>query len=761
MRTSEEIKAEIEQKFGFFPPFFSPAQQNPQVLENLWQQTLIAYLNNPLSAVFKEKLAAYLSRFCSVPYCMVSHSCTLRPLGLSAHQVLTLLESPPPTQADIEQHLNILTAQPGLLAQLPAPNSALEESLLVCSIFIFLEKEDADRYRTQLRRVLGWENYQHLAAYAAYVKTCHVWMEANPEVSQEADKRVQDNLAQLVAQEPAIAEFFQNYTSKVRQERLNRAIEKAQLAERQRHHQALQESEDRYRRLVELSPDTILIQYQGEIIFINSAGTKLFGAVNPAELVGKLLIEFVHPDDRQAARERMQQINLGKAIPLREEKFIRLDGKAIDTEVIAAPFIYQGNVAAQVVIRDISLRKRLDLERTKLLAREQAARAVAEKANRSKDEFLAIVSHELRSPLNAILGWAKLLRSRTFDANTTNRALETIERNATAQTQLIEDLLDISRIIHGKIQLKPRSIDLMTVIAAAIDTVNLAAHAKNIQLALPQAPTIGFVTGDPERLQQVVWNLLSNAIKFTPAGGRVEIDLATVTPSDSPLSYAQISVSDTGIGIDAEFLPQVFDRFLQADSTSTRAHGGLGLGLAIVRQLVELHGGSIEVDSLGRSKGATFTVKLPLEIGKNHQQTAIDRQAVAPNLEGLRILVCDDEADIRDYEVAVLEIFGAKVFAVSNAATALEVLQSQPLDILLSDIGMPEEDGYTLIQKVRNLPMHIPAIALTAYAREEDRYNAISAGFQMHLTKPVEPNQLVAAIANLVPNRIIEQHQIN
>ncbi|MCL6755394.1 response regulator, partial [Nostoc sp. CCCryo 231-06] len=390
-------------------------------------------------------------------------------------------------------------------------------------------------------------------------------------------------------------------------------------------------------------------------------------------------------------------------------------------------------------------------------AREKAARTVAEKANRSKDEFLAIVSHELRSPLNAILGWAKLLRSRTFDTATTNRALETIERNATAQTQLIEDLLDISRIIHGKIQLKPKSIELVKVITAAIDTVSLAAHAKNIQLIFPQASAIGSIIGDPERLQQVVWNLLSNAIKFTPSGGKVEIDLSTVTPSNSPLDYAQIAITDTGMGIDAEFLPHVFDRFLQADSTSTRSHGGLGLGLAIVRQLVEMHGGNIDVVSLGKGKGATFTVQLPLETLGQHKQFIVTEQEAAISLEGLSILVCDDEADIRDYEVAVLEIFGAKVFAVSSAAAALELLQSQPLDILLSDIGMPGEDGYSLIQKVRNLPLQIPAIALTAYAREEDRKSAISAGFQMHLTKPVEPTQLVAAIASLVKQPTIEQ----
>jgi len=750
MRTSEEIKAEIEDKFGFFPPFFSPAQHNPQVLENLWQQTLIAYINNPLSAVFKEKLSAYLSRFCSVPYCMISHSCTLRPLGLDAHEVLALLDSPPPIEEEIEHHLDILANHPSLMTDLPQPHSALEESLLICSIFIFLEREDADLYRAELRRILGWDNYQHLASFAAYVKTCHVWMEANPEVSYEADKRVQDNFAPQVEQEPALAEFFRTYKEKVKRERLNRAVAQAEQAERRRNMAVLRESEDRYRRLVELSPDTILIQSEGKIVFINSAGAKLLGATSPEQIIGKAVLNFVHENDRPIVQERVNQLQAGNAVPSIEETFVRLDGTTVSVEAVASPFTYQGKLAAQVVIHDISDRKTLERERLALLEREQAARTEAEKANRSKDEFLAVVSHELRSPLNAIMGWAKLLRSRKFDEATTSKALETIERNATMQNQLIEDLLDISRIVHGKVKLNLYPTNLASVVTAALDTVNLAAAAKNIQL-ISHLDQSSLVAGDAQRLQQVVWNLLTNAIKFTPQGGLVEVQLAVT--SDLPSKYVQITVRDTGKGIESEFLPFVFNRFQQADSTSTRSHGGLGLGLAIVRQLVEMHGGTIDVASPGAGLGATFTVSLPLlEASSEDAAQPLIPLSCALSLEGLQILVVDDEADMREYVVTVLKQFGAQVISATSAAQALNVLQSTQLDILVSDIGMPQEDGYTLIRKVRALAAknaQIRAIALTAYARAEDRSHALESGFQVHLAKPITPTELVTAIANL------------
>jgi PAS domain S-box-containing protein len=752
MRTSEQIQAEIEEKFGFFPPFFSPALHNTQVLENLWQQTLIAYIHNPLSAVFKEKLSAYLSRFCTVPYCMVCHSCTLRPLGMKAEEVLQLLEAPPPSVEEIESHLQILAAHESNV--LPEAHSSLEESLLICAIFIFLEGEAAETYRTRLRQILGASSYQHLVAFVAYVKTCHVWAEANPEVSYEADKRVLDNLGFLVAEEPRLSEFFRNYAVKVKQERQTRAERQAILAERQRNLEVLQESEERYRKLVELLPDTLFVQCEGKLVFANSAGVKLLGADNVEQLIGQPVLNFIHSESQEIAKERIQKLKTGKSAPFIEEQFVRLDGSVVNVEVAAFPFLHSGKLAAQVVARDISLRKQAEKERAELLAREQAARAEAESANRSKDEFLAIVSHELRSPLNAMLGWARLLRTRKFDVATMERALETIERNGQAQLQLLEDLLDISRIIRGKIYLNVCTVDILSVINAAIETVQLAADTKSIELlSVVEASSSILVSGDFARLQQVIWNLLSNAIKFTPNGGRITVRSQLID------SIVRISVSDTGKGISADFLPFVFDRFRQADSTSSRKEGGLGLGLAIVRQLVELHHGTVYATSTGERQGSTFTVELPL--CKQSQQLAQQHSPNLPSLAdgttplaGLRILVVDDEADIRDYVTTVLEEYGAQVQEVASVDAALIAVEQARPDLLISDIGMPEEDGYSLIQKMRALAskhgFSLPAIALTAYARDEDRQRALAAGFQLHATKPIEPIKLVISIAKLV-----------
>ncbi|MBD1930489.1 PAS domain-containing protein [Trichocoleus sp. FACHB-69] len=406
------------------------------------------------------------------------------------------------------------------------------------------------------------------------------------------------------------------------------------------------------------------------------------------------------------------------------------------------------------------------IENARLYEAEQNARTQAEAANRVKDEFLAVLSHELRSPLNAILGWAQMLRSRSFDQKTTFRALDTIERNAKLQTQLIDDLLDISRIIQGKLSLNVSQVDLVSPIEAAIETMRLAAEAKSINVKFSildselqvnknpksQIPNPKFlVAGDRNRLQQVIWNLLSNAIKFTSSGGIVEIKLEAIG------SNTQIQVKDTGVGIDADFLPHVFDYFRQADSKITRSFGGLGLGLAIVRNLVELHGGTVSAESLGVGLGATFIVQLPLikdeSISKDEFNSSLIPDFSSLPLEGVRILVVDDEADTREFLTFALEEYGAETIVAASAAEALKALELYNPDVLLSDIGMPEEDGYSLIRKVRSLSLErggsIKAVALTAYAREEDQERAISAGFQMHVAKPVEPAELVAAVSSL------------
>lgn len=396
---------------------------------------------------------------------------------------------------------------------------------------------------------------------------------------------------------------------------------------------------------------------------------------------------------------------------------------------------------------DITERKQSEMERDQLLEQEQAARESAERANRIKDEFLAVLSHELRSPLNPILGWAKLMQSRKFDATKTNEALATIERNAKLQTQLIDDLLDVAKILRGKLSMNVTPVDLVFVIEAAIDTVRTAAVAKEITLhaVLPQ---IGQVSGDAARLQQIVWNLLSNAIKFTPTSGRVEIRLEQID------NQAQIMVSDTGKGIDSNFLPHIFESFRQEDASTTRRYGGLGLGLAIVRHLVEAHGGTIWADSQGEGQGATFKVQLPL-INTKLEKTLLEESSVDElNLEGIRVMSVDDDPDARDLLTVILNQFGAVVLTVTSATEVLANLASFRPDVLVSDIGMPEVDGYMLIQQIRALSPEqggqIPAIALTAYAREGDYQQAIRSGYQRHITKPLDPEELVRAIITLI-----------
>lgn len=385
------------------------------------------------------------------------------------------------------------------------------------------------------------------------------------------------------------------------------------------------------------------------------------------------------------------------------------------------------------------------------------ARQQAEDANRLKDEFLATLSHELRTPLNAILGWSQMLQTRNLGEAEAKKALSTIERNARSQNQLIDDILDVSRIITGKLRLDVQAVDLSNIITAAIDAARPAAEAKNIRLQMLLDPQAGPISGDPDRLQQIIWNLLSNAVKFTPKGGRVQVRLERVN------SHVEIVVSDTGRGIEAEFLPHVFDRFRQSDGSMTRRHGGLGLGLAIVRQIVELHGGTVSATSDGAERGATFTVHLPLLPVRREPESAAPRVHPAtqtgalpgcpPELDGLRILLVDDEADSRDLLNLVIESCGAQVTAASSAAEAFELIKGERFDVLVSDIGMPDEDGFSLIKRIRQLPDeeggNVPAIALTAYARAEDRVQALRAGFQMHIAKPVEPDELVVAAANL------------
>lgn len=397
---------------------------------------------------------------------------------------------------------------------------------------------------------------------------------------------------------------------------------------------------------------------------------------------------------------------------------------------------------------ELARRASLAIDNAQLYRLAQRDRAKAEAANRIKDEFLAVLSHELRSPLNPILGWAKLLRTGRLDGTKTQQALETIERNAKLQAQLIEDLLDVSRILQGKMTLNVAIVNLAATIEAALETVRLAAEAKHIQIQTTFNPISGTVSGDTNRLQQVVWNLLSNAVKFTPTGGRIEVQLEQVG------TYAQIQVKDTGKGISPDFLPYVFDYFRQEDGTTTRKFGGLGLGLAIVRHFTELHGGTVQADSPGQDLGATFTIRLPLNI-VDPEPSSVDRHSEkVTDLAGIHVLVVDDDADMRELAAFTLMQSGAQVATAASAAQALTLLNQSVPDLLLCDIGMPEMNGYSLIRQIRKWSPEqggtIPAIALTAYAGEINQQQALAAGFQMHISKPVEPEELVQAIARLL-----------
>ncbi|HYP29950.1 MAG TPA: ATP-binding protein [Blastocatellia bacterium] len=434
-----------------------------------------------------------------------------------------------------------------------------------------------------------------------------------------------------------------------------------------------------------------------------------------------------------------------------------------------APLVDKDRVIGTItVIDDVTERITSEDQLVRLLGREQAARKEAETANRTKDEFLAIVSHELRTPLNAISGWVQILRQKTAESEFLAHGLEVVERNVKMQTKIIEDILDMSRIITGKLSLTVTRVDLPPVIEAALDAVRITAEAKEIRLEWAFDPDVGQVSGDPGRLEQVVLNLLSNAIKFSPRGGVVRVRLARDE------SHAEITVSDKGKGISKEFLPFVFERFRQADNTSTRQQSGLGLGLAIVHHLVEMHGGTVSAASEGEGKGATFTLRLPVVEGDDEGEPQVRSEGELPvngaapspanggdlsgeqdsKFKGVRVLIVDDDADARDMLGVVLSRFGAEVRKAASVQQALKILEDWRPHALVSDVGMPHEDGYSLIRKVRELePEHgglTPAIALTGYGRPEDRSQLLSAGYKVHMSKPVELIQLVDTIANLV-----------
>ena len=530
------------------------------------------------------------------------------------------------------------------------------------------------------------------------------------------------------------------------------------VTERQRVEEQLRRSEEEIRSLFDLSAiGMALVSSEGGYLRVNRKYCQMLGYPEH-ELLHLTLYDVTHPDDREASHIKLDTSFNGEPEEYSiEKRYVRKDG-AIIWALVNWTIVRddEGHPLHSVAnIQDITARKQAEAEREELLLRERAARETAEAEARSKDEFLAVVSHELRSPLNAILGYAALLRYGSLDAREAKQAVDVIERSGKAQGRLIDDLLDTARIISGKLRLAVGPVDLVSVIEESVQTINPAAEAKDVSLRANLPPEIGQITGDPVRLQQVVWNLLSNAVKFTPQGGRVEVWLERVDP------HIRITVNDTGKGISPGFLPYVFERFYQSDTSSARRHGGLGLGLALAKYLIELHGGTIEAASAGEGQGSTFKVTLPVRAVATPIGEAAGAHVAVKNsgeLAGVRALVVDDEKDARELLKAALKHYGADVIAVSSAAEAYTLITAPPpqerLDVMVADIGMPDEDGYSLIRRVRESEWargaYLPAVALTAYGRAEDRMRALKAGFQMHVAKPVDPDELAVVITSLV-----------
>jgi PAS domain S-box-containing protein len=520
--------------------------------------------------------------------------------------------------------------------------------------------------------------------------------------------------------------------------------------------EALQKSEADFRAIFEIAGTGIAQAdlQTGRLLRVNQKLCDITG-FSEEELLAMTIQELTRPEDREQDFAVYQRMLLGEGEYESERRYARKDGSAVLAYInVVALRDEKGNpIRATVTALDITGRKQAEERLKEALAREQEVRGEAEHANRSKDEFIAMVSHELRSPLNAILGWTTALRRAGYEEELHDRGLEIIERSARMQSQLIDDLMDTARAISGKLRLEVRPMDMAAVIEKAVDVVRPAAEAKGVSLGARLDRNVGQITGDPDRLQQVLWNLLSNAVKFTNKGGSVEVRLERVDP------YAQITVSDTGLGIKPEFLPYVFNRYQQAGTSGGRRAGGLGLGLSLTRQLVEMHGGIVAAESEGEGKGATFTVKLPVRAVYTAETEGALPASGQRALEGAWAVVVDDEADARALITKVLELRGARVTAFGSAREALDLLTDatgpRP-DILISDLSMPEEDGISLIRKLREWERAhggaLPAVALTAFGRAQDRIRALEAGFQTHVSKPAELAELIVVVRSLIKN---------
>ena len=511
--------------------------------------------------------------------------------------------------------------------------------------------------------------------------------------------------------------------------------------------------------IIESADDAIISKtLDGTLTSWNKAAETIFG-YTAEEAVGQSVLMLIPEHLRDEEKMILSKIRAGDRVEHYKTLRRAKDGRLISVSLTVSPIKAADGriIGASKILRDVTSQMQVEAERDALLERETSAREQAEQASRAKDEFLGLLSHELRTPLNSILGWTRILSTHNLDEAAAASALETIDRNAKLQARLIDDMLDVSRIISGKLRLDAQPVDLTSVINAAVETLRPAAEAKRIRMYVTLDFGTGSVLGDPVRLQQVVWNLVSNAVKFVPREGSVRVSLRRVN------SHVEIQVSDSGPGIEEEFLPHVFERFRQGDSTPNKKYAGLGLGLSIVRHLVELHGGTVRAANNAEGEGACFTVFLPVMAVSRSIEQIVERSNATdasfagslsfdspPDLKGVKVLAVDDEADARALLTALFVQCGAEIETCGSAAEALELLEQYNPDVIVSDIGMPGEDGYMLIKKIRESGNKIPAVALTAFARTEDRFQALQAGYNMHVPKPVEPAELALVISRLV-----------
>ena len=719
-RSSEQIKAEIELKFGFVPPFFVPASKTPQVLENLWQQTLSAYVNNPFPTLFKEKLSAYLSRFCAVPYCMICHSCSLRPLGMRAKEVLELLEATVPNSTDIEKHFSKLAGQSDFSIDCLEPNSQIEESLLYCSMYIALP-DCSEHYRLRLRRVLGTVYYQHLVAFIAYIKTCHVWMEAHPEVAYEADKRVIDNFAPLIEDEPSLADFFRTYRERVKRE----------FSERKK-------SEDKIREqaaLLNVASDAINVQtLDNQIIFWNESAERIYGWKQD-EALGQNANQLLYQEVPQL--EQVQQVVQSSGFWEGELRCFNKFGSSI---IVSSRWTLVRNEQGQpksflVVNTDITEKKQLEAQ----LFRSQRLESIGTLASG--------IAHDLNNALGPILMIAELLQEKITDVNS-QQLLTELEASAKRGASLVKQVLSFGRGIEGK-----RTILQVRHLLLEIQQIAKQTFPKSIKIYTDISPNLWTVCADATQLHQVLMNLVVNARDAMLHGGTLSIyaenlyideQYAQMNVEAKVGNYIMLTVSDTGVGISNEILQRMFEPFF----TTKEVGKGTGLGLSTVTGIIRNHGGFVNVYS-EVGLGAQFKVYLPAVEGAMSQQVEDLEQSKG---DGQLVLVVDDEVSIREITQISLEMGNYKVLTASDGIEAIALYAQHKANIsaVLMDMIMPEMDGLTTIRTLQKINSQVKIIATSGLASTERIAEAASVGAKAFLSKPYTALELLKTLSSIL-----------